>query len=116
MLQALPEVRTGDTVAIVLRLTNTGTRPIELHLLGRDIAFDVVVTREDGSPVWRRLEHAVLPGILQVKVLAPGESLELHAEWRAAAPGTYMLQGVLPTDEPEPLRTERVRVKITARR
>jgi hypothetical protein len=123
VLQVQPEVRAGAPLPIKLRLTNTGARPVELHLLGRDIAFDVVVSREDGSPVWRRLEHAVVPGILQVKVLAPGESLELHAEWRqttsqggAASPGIYMLQGVLPTDEPEPLRTTVVRVKITAKR
>lgn len=117
VLQAPPEARAGDPVPIVLRVTNPGTRPIELHLLGRDIVFDVVVTREDGSPIWRRLEHAVVPGILQVKVLAPGESLELHAEWRpTAGPGTYVLQGVLPTDAPQPLRTPPVQLRIAARR
>lgn len=121
-LLAPPEVRIGVPVPITLRLTNTGARPVELHLQGRDIVFDVVVTREDGAPVWRRLEHAVVPGILQVKVLAPGESLELRAQWRqqtsqgdAAGPGTYTLQGVLPTDDPQPLRTPPVRVRITAR-
>lgn len=119
VLQAPPEARAGDAVPIVLRVTNPGVRPIELHLLGRDIVFDVVVTREDGSPVWRRLEHAIVPGILQVKVLAPGESLELHAEWRqrtsqraAARPGRYVLQGVLPTDAPQPLRTPPVQIRI----
>lgn len=112
-------VKTGEPVPIALQVTNTGDRPVELHLLGRDIAFDITVTGEDGGVVWRRLEGATLLGILQLKVLAPGDTLELRDVWdqrttggRAAAPGGYTVEGIVPTDG-EPLRTPPLRLRIT---
>ena len=113
-------VRIGEPVRIVLRLTNVTDRPVEAHFLGREIAFDIVIASEDGRIVWRRLEGAVVPGILQVKVLAPGQTLEFTAVWRQrtnagepVAPGTYRVRGLLPSDEPAPRRTPDVRLRIT---
>lgn len=121
-LLAPAEARLGDSVPLALRLTNTGTRPLELHLLGRTIAFDITVAREGGAVVWRRLEGAAIQGILQIRMLAPGETLELKELWRQrtdagepVGPGSYTLQGVLPTDAPEPLRTRAVRLRIVPR-
>ncbi len=115
------EVRVGEPVPITLRLTNASDRPLELHLLGRTIAFDISVARESGPEVWRRLEGAVIPGILRVEVLAPGQTLELRDVWRQrtgagepVGPGTYTVQGILPTEAPEPLRTGVARVRIIA--
>lgn len=118
VIEAPRRVSPGEPVPIVLRVTNVETDSVTLHLLGRTIAFDIIV-RDDGEVVWRRLEGEVLPAILQIRTLAPGESLELRDRWNqrtnagaAAAPGRYTIQGELPTDAPEPLRTARVPLVI----
>ncbi|HEV8263439.1 MAG TPA: BsuPI-related putative proteinase inhibitor [Gemmatimonadales bacterium] len=109
-------VRAGDPVPVTLRLTNPGTKPVDLYLTGRTVTFDVIVARADGAIVWRRLEGATGQQIIQVKTLAPGEVFELRATWNAAAaPGDYTVQGVLPTDG-EALRTKAVPLRITAAR
>ena len=112
-LVAPESVRVGQRVPLVLRLTNVTDRPIEAHFLGR------VVAQPDGAVVWRRLARAVVPGILQVKVLGPGETVELKDAWRQrtdtgapAAPGEYVVWGVLPTDAPEPLRTPPAHLRV----
>ncbi len=121
-LVAPDSVRAGDPVPIVLRLTNVTDRPVEAHFLGREIAFDIVVASEDGTILWRRLERAVVPGILQVRVLAPGQTLELKDAWRQrtsggepAPPGRYTVWGVLPSDAREPLRTPPTHLRIRPR-
>jgi intracellular proteinase inhibitor BsuPI len=113
-------VRTGQPVRITLHLTNVTTHPVEAHFMGRDIAFDIVVAGKDDRVVWRRLAHAVVPGILQVKVLAPQERLEFSDVWRQTdeqgervAPGGYTVWGELPSDEREPRRTDKSTLRIT---
>ncbi len=116
----VPEsVRAGEPVPIALRIRNRTDGPVELHLLGRTIAFDIVVTSEDGTPVWRRLEGQAVQSILQLRTLAPGETLEFSDRWdqrrrggAAVPPGPYRVHGELPTDEPEPLRTPPVPLLI----
>ena len=112
-------VRVCEPVPITLRLTNTGRKPVTAYLQGRPTAFDIVVTRADGSPVWRRLEGAVVPAVLQVRTLAPGEVLELTDTWSqqtnagtVVGPGEYLVTGVLPTDPPAELRTGPARLRI----
>ena len=114
-------VRAGAPVPIVLRVENVSPRPVELYLRGRTIAFDVVVARADGGVVWRRLEDEVIPAVVQVRALAPNETLELRAEWDqrtargAAVPaGEYVARGLLLTDRPEPLETPPVPLRIVA--
>jgi len=109
----------GEPVALLLRLTNLTDRPVEAHLLGREVAFDILVAREDGRIVWRRLQGAVVPGVLQLRVLQPHETLELRTVWRqrtlagaAVPPGTYLVYGLLPSDEPTPRRTPDVTLRI----
>src|SRR5436309_10039677 len=111
--------RLGEPVPVTLRLTNAGNQKVNLYLLGRRITFDIIVARPDGRVVWRRLEGASSQQILQVKTLAPGETLELKDVWTqrtnagaAVSPGVYTVQGVLPTDA-APLQTTLVRVRIT---
>lgn len=67
--------------------------------------FDIVVARDDGAVVWRRLGRGVGPTILQIRTLKPGESLEWRDTWVPQEPGHYRAQGILPSDAPEPLRT-----------
>jgi hypothetical protein len=113
------EVRTGDPVAITLRLTNTSGKPLTVYLQGRPVAFDVIVSRRDGTPVWRRLEGAMVPAVLQVRSLDPGEVLAFSHRWTqrtnlgvVVEPGEYLVTGVLPTDPPAELRTEPVPLRI----
>jgi intracellular proteinase inhibitor BsuPI len=67
--------------------------------------FDIVVARDDGAVVWRRLGRGVGPTILQVRTLKPGESLEWRDTWLPKEAGHYRAQGILPSDAPEPLKT-----------
>lgn len=112
------EVRVGESVPIALSVENVAERPIDLHLTGRTIAFDLVVVDTDGAVVWRRLEGAVIPAILQLRTLAPGEVLELDDTWNqrsnvgeAVEPGTYTVQGEVLTDE-DPLVTPAEKLRI----
>lgn len=106
-----PVARSGEVVPVTLRVRNDGRQAVELYLQGRPIAFDIIVSRADGRVVWRRLEGRTIPAILQVRVLGPGEALELADTWRAGAPGRYTVQGILLTDA-EPLRTTPVPLEV----
>jgi hypothetical protein len=113
------EVCRGDKVAITLRVTNTSGKPLTLYLQGRPVAFDVIISRRDGTLVWRRLEGAVISAVLQVRSLAPGEVMEFSDSWSqrtnlgaAVEPGEYLVTGVLPTDPPAELRTQPVPLRI----
>lgn len=115
------EARVGLPLPITLRVENAGDRPIDLYLRGRTIAFDIVVRREDGEVVWRRLEHEVIPAILRLETLAPRQVLELHTEWNLETgtgspvpPGSYVVQGTLLTEGPE-LSTPLVTLRVNRR-
>jgi hypothetical protein len=104
---------------MTLRLQNIGDRPLDLYLRGRTIAFDVVVTRDDGSVVWRRLEGEIIPAIIQQVPLGAGEVVALQTEWdqRTSAgtptrPGRYDVQAILPTDERDPLTSQLAQIHI----
>jgi hypothetical protein len=101
------EAPPGRSVPIVIRLENIGTRPMDLSLRGRTITFDILITRPDGEIVWQRLRDEVIPAIIQLKVLQPGESLELEAEWnqrdnngKPVPSGIYSVRGSVLTDGP----------------
>jgi Intracellular proteinase inhibitor len=116
-----PQVAAGDSVRVTLRLTNTGAAPRDVYLMGREIAYDVVVLAPDGSPVWSRLAGETVPAILQIRTLPPGGSLTFHAAWsgrtaggRPAPPGEYTVRGYLPTDDAR-LETPPVPLRIVGR-
>ena len=111
--------RAGASVPIALRVENVAGRALELYLRGRTIAWDVVVARAGGDTVWRRLDGEVIPAIVQLRLLAPGEVLTLRAAWdqRDAAgahvgPGRYTVRADLLTDRPEPLAAAPAPVEI----
>jgi hypothetical protein len=113
------DVPAGHPVPMVMRLSNTGNAARDLALQGRPIAYDVIVTHRDGAVVWRRLEGEVIQTILQLRTLAPGESLEFRHSWNQRSnsgervpPGEYLVTGVLPTDPPAELRTQAVPLRI----
>jgi hypothetical protein len=104
---------------MALRVENRRDRPIEVALRGRTIAFDIVVRRDTGEDVWRRLDGETIPAIVQLRVLEPGEVMTLRATWdqttrsgTPAGPGEYRVQGLLLTDDPAPLATPPVTLRI----
>jgi Intracellular proteinase inhibitor len=112
-------VSQGEDLPVTLRLSNPSAEPAMVYIAGRPAAFDIVITRLDGTPVWRRLTGAVISAILQVRVLAPQETLEFSHTWkqqdhhgRSIPPGEYRLTGVLPGDPPEELRSNTARLRI----
>lgn len=114
------EARTSGTVRLGVAVTNRTDRPLRLHLTGRPPAFDFIITDAGGRRVWSRLEGSVVPAILEVRTLAPGERLEFTDDWTprtsqgvALAPGTYQVQGVLLTDDPGGLRTPPRTLRLT---
>lgn len=111
-------VEAGEPVPMTVRLENASERALDLHLRGRTIAFDLVVTAEDGSVVWRRLEGEVIPAILRIETLPAGEALELEDTWDGRSnegapvpPGLYRVRGEVPA-EGEPLVTPTERLRI----
>ena len=117
------EVPAGHPVPIVLRVRNTVDAARDLALQGRPTAYDVIVTRRDGTIVWRRLEGKVIQSILQLRTLEAGESLEFRHSWNQRSnsgervpPGEYLVTGVLPTDSPAELRSRTERLRILSER
>jgi hypothetical protein len=117
----VPErARAGTVVPIRLRIENVSGRVLDLYLRGRSLTFDVVVTRADGSIVWRRLEGEIIPAIVRIEALGPGQRLEARAEWdqrsstgEPAGPGAYTLTGHV-LAEAGPLETPPVALNIPA--
>ncbi|HEX3233082.1 MAG TPA: BsuPI-related putative proteinase inhibitor [Gemmatimonadales bacterium] len=112
-------VRAGEPVPVTLSVTNSGASPVTLYLKGRPTAFDIIVRRKGGAVVWRRLRGATLVMVLRVETVPAGGSLLFedvwHQETQAGAPvepGDYTVTGELPTDQPEPLRTAPVLLRI----
>jgi len=118
-LDAPDSVRAGEPVPVTISITNQSGRSLTLHLQGREIVFDVTVSREDGIPVWRRLAGAAVQAILRVEQLEAGGEIILRATWsqqdatgKPVRPGTYYLQGSVPTDG-DPLVTPPRELKIS---
>jgi hypothetical protein len=116
-----PRVAAGDSVPITLRATNAGTGLLELYLMGRSVTFDITITDSGGRVVWRRLEGETVPAILQVRVMAPGDSLQLDHVWnqqtnrgQSVEPGTYTVTAAIITDA-QPLRTPTAPLRIMPR-
>jgi hypothetical protein len=119
----VPErVRPGEEVGFTLRVENVSGRHLDLYLRGREIAFDVVVTDLDGTPIWRRLEGEVLPAILRLEPLAAGGVLEIRGLWdqtrrtgEPVPPGIYCLKVEVLTDS-VPIRspTHQFEIRVDA--
>jgi hypothetical protein len=114
------EVGAGEPVHFVLRIANRGPRPVDLYLRGRALTLDLEVTRASGEVVWRRLAGAIIPAIVHLRTLAPGERLEVAADWdqrtarwAVAGTGEYRARGLLLV-EGEPLASPWVGFRISA--
>ena len=102
--------RRGEPIPITFRARNRTARPLDLYLRGRTPTLDVLIARRRTQVVWRRLEGEIIPAILHLRTLAPGEALEVETSWdqRTKAdllePGEYTAQGLL-LAEGEPLES-----------
>lgn len=104
-------VSAGAPVPIRLRAQNVTRHPLDVYLRGRTITWDVAIERAAGEVVWRRLEGEIIPAIVHVRPLAPGERVEAQMVWdqrtkagKVVGPGEYVLYGLLLV-ESEPLRS-----------
>jgi hypothetical protein len=108
----------GTPVPFTLTIENVSGRPLDLYLRGRTIAFDIVVLDSAGIAIWRRLEGEIIPAVLRLEILAPGQLLDLSDEWdqrddagRPVSAGRYTAYGEVLTEGP-PLRTPTVTLRI----
>lgn len=97
-----PRVHPSGRVDIELTARNPTPRALDLYLRGRDPTAEVLVRDEAGAVVWRKLEGAAIPAILQLRSLMPGDSLVLRESWtprdrggRRLPPGTYRIEAEL---------------------
>jgi hypothetical protein len=114
------EVQVGKPVSLTFKLRNTRSHPVELILGGRP-PYDFVITKEDGTEIWRWSQGQVIQFILEIKTLLPGEELEFATEWQQVTnagapvpPGTYWVWGIINLDPPEKLETEPTPLIITS--
>jgi intracellular proteinase inhibitor BsuPI len=106
-------VRAGEPVPVTIRITNPSDKPVDAYFVGREIAFDIVVRKADSSVVWRRLTGQAVQTVLQVRTLAPGQTLELSDTWgQQVPPGDYTVEGVVLGQDRESLRTGGRAIKV----
>lgn len=117
-LTAPARVRPGVPIRFTLRVRNQTQRSLDLYLRGRTATFDLIVADESGQVVWRRLQDEIIPAIVHLRVLQPGEQVELAVEWNQrtrsgslVAPGKYSARALL-LAEGEPLEAPPVRLQI----
>lgn len=101
-------VRAGDSVSLQVTLRNAVGRHLLLRLGGAPPTIDCVITRLQGTEVWR-LQHgegAVYDDASFIP-LAPGEVLEFTGAWdqrnnagEPVPPGTYCVRAVVPLAGP----------------
>jgi hypothetical protein len=118
-LHAPENVLLGEPVPITIRLENKREEPLELYLRGREATCDIVVTANDGRVVWRRLEGEIVPAIIRLEVLAPGEIVELRDSWdqrdkggKPAGPGSYTIRGTVLTDGSSTLESPAITLRL----
>ena len=95
-------IRAGESTPITLRVTNPAAHAIDVYMRGRSPTFDVIIARDDGAIVWRRLQNEIIPAIALVQSFKPFEQLELSAQWNGrdnagalVDPGKYSARGLL---------------------
>ena len=105
-------VQAGAPVRFTIRITNQTDKAVDAYFVGREIAFDIVVTRADGQIVWQRLAGKGVQMVLQTRIMQPEESLELGDTWRQqdndripVPAGSYTVEGRVPGQGREMLKT-----------
>jgi hypothetical protein len=109
----------GCLMPLVYTVTNAGKAPLTLQLLGRTPSADFRISDSRGRLVWSQLRGQTLHGALRLFPLDAGKSLSFRERWnqstdagRPAAPGEYLVRGVLMTDDPAGLASPPARLLI----
>ena len=114
--------RREDPVRFIVRLVNDHDEPVDLYLCGREITFDVIVSRTKGPVVWQRLSGQVIQAILRLETLGPLEAIELEDRWdlhdnggRHVGYGSYEMKAVVLTDGTMSLESPTVMFDVDGR-
>ena len=114
--------RRDDPLRFIIRIVNDNDFPVDLYLGGRDITYDVIVSRRNGPVVWQRLEGQIIPAILRIETIGPLESIELVDEWnlrdnagRHVGTGSYTMKAVILTDGTMSLESPNVAFELHGR-
>jgi hypothetical protein len=106
-------------VPLVFTVTNAGKVSVTLQLLGRAPSADFRIADSRGRLVWSSLRGQTMLGALRLFPLDAGKSLSFRELWnqrtdagRPAAPGEYLIRGVLLTDTPEGLASPPARLLV----
>ena len=104
-LEAPDSANAGEIIPFAVVLANESGSPLDAHLQGREIIFDVTVSDKRGNPVWHRLANAVTQAILRLDTFAPGEVRRLYCDWDqrtsegdSVARGSYLVHASVPTE------------------
>jgi uncharacterized protein (DUF58 family) len=96
----------GEPVELVLTVTNLGPNPVTFRFSDSQ-RYDLVVTREDGTPVWRWSHDKLFAQVLGTMTLAPGASRIFRDRWdqrdqegKMVTQGRYVIEGVFPPRRP----------------
>ncbi|HEX8244001.1 MAG TPA: hypothetical protein VF541_10910 [Longimicrobium sp.] len=100
LLDVPPRARIGVEVAIAATLVNRGDASESVPAAGPDI----VITRADGTEVWRRSRHAPRASATPAAALKPREMRGSGYTWdqrddagRQVPPGTYHVRATIPS-------------------
>jgi hypothetical protein len=111
-LEVQSSVSVGEAVPLTLKLRNEGESLASVYL-GGNVPYDFVVSKPNGTEVWRWLASQVIQPLLELKTLDGGEELKFEGEWdqrnnegQPVSPGAYLVRGVLKGETPEGQRLE----------
>lgn len=111
----------ADIIYLTLWGKNISDRPITLIFNGHAV-HDFIVTKPDGTEVWRWSHRKVFLPLPRVKILNPHEQFEFATEWeqvdnegRPVPPGTYWVRGVLYTEPTKRFETKPERLILKPR-
>ena len=99
------QLKAGQPLAVKITATNT-TKESQTLRFGSGQSFDVLITDDEGQPIWSWGANKRFTMALRSVELKPGESKTFDATWngealpdfKKIAPGTYSVQAVLTTN------------------
>lgn len=103
-------------ISLIFTVENRGNRFVELTLRGRP-AHDFVVSKPDGTEIWRWAHGKTVQPLLIPKILNPGDYLRFEAKWdqrdnegRPVPLAHYVVRGLLNVAPDKQLKTPPTRL------
>lgn len=111
-------VKADGALTIRLTLVNESTSALDLGLQGNP-PFRFSVAKESGESVWESTYGEAIQQILELRTLAPSDSLMFTSTWnltdnqgRRVPSGSYMVHGWVELDPPFTARADPARLTI----